>query len=213
MQFLLDHLRAVGGGWVYAVVALLVFGEAGLFLGMVLPGETALLVGGFLAHRGVVHLVPVLVVGVAAAVLGDSTGYALGRYLGPRLRGSRLGRRIGADRWQRADAFLRRHGGRAVFLGRWTALLRSLVPFLAGMSHLPYRTFLVWNAAGGVLWGTACVLLGYAFSQSLDVLGRYLGYTSSIVLALVVLGFLGHRGRRRRREREQHQERESAEVS
>jgi membrane protein DedA with SNARE-associated domain len=141
---------------------------------------------------------------VLCAIAGDSVGYEVGRLAGPALRRSRLGRRIGEERWQRAEEFLRRHGGKAVLLGRCTALLRALVPGLAGMSRMRYRTFLVWNAAGGIVWGAGCVLLGYAFAQSLTLLDRYLHYASTTVLVLAIGGLVAHRllVRRRRRAEE-----------
>jgi membrane protein DedA with SNARE-associated domain len=135
----------------------------------------------------------------AAAALGDSLGYEVGRRLGPRLRTSRLGRRIGDDRWQRADAFLRRYGGRAVLLGRFTAGLRAIMPGLAGMARMRYlAVFLPWNLAGAALWGSACVFLGYAFATSLTTAGRALTYLPLALLALVVVLLLLRRARRRR---------------
>jgi membrane-associated protein len=131
-----------------------------------------------------------IAVAIGAAVLGDSVGYQIGRTLGPRLRRSRLGRRIGPDRWDSADALLGRHGGKAVLFGRFTAVLRALTPGIAGMARMPYlRTFLPWNIIGGALWGAGCVLLGYGFSASLATVGHYLTWGPLLLIGLALVGF------------------------
>lgn len=184
MQGLLDGLTGASGWWLYPLLGGLAFAEAALFLGVVLPGETALLIGGYLAAHGRLSLPVMVAVAVGCAIAGDSVGCEVGRRLGPRLRRSALGTRIGPARWARAEAFLHRHGGKSVFLGRSVALLRALVPTLAGAGGLPYRTFLPWNAAGGLVWGGGCVLLGYAFARSLSTLERYLKVSGGLVLGL-----------------------------
>jgi membrane protein DedA with SNARE-associated domain len=179
------------GVWFYLIAGGLVFAEAAVMVGLVLPGEIALLVAGFAAHQGWVELWPMVGIAIGSAALGDGVGYEVGRLLGPRLRASRLGRRVGDHRWRRADTFLRRRGGTAVLLGRFTAVLRALTPVIAGMAHLPYlRTFLPWNITGAVVWGGGCVLLGYGFSASLTALSRYLTYGPLVLIALVLAGYL-----------------------
>lgn len=200
---MLQFLQRVGeqvGGWLYVIAGFLAFGEAALMIGVVLPGETALLVAGFAAQQGYIRLWPMIVVAVGAAVLGDSVGYEIGRILGPALRRSRLGRWIGLARWDSADAFLGRHGGKAVLLGRFTAVLRALTPGIAGMARMPYlRTFLPWNIVGGVLWGMGCVLLGYGFAASLATVSRYLTWAPLLLIGLAMVAlFLAHVIRRRR---------------
>lgn len=197
LQRLGDHV----GPWLYVITGGLAFGEAAILLGMVLPGETALLVAGYFCHEGVLSLPLMIVIAVLSAVLGDSVGYAFGERFGPPLRGSRLGRWIGPHRWDRADSFLHRHGGKAVLLARCTALLRALVPSMSGMARMPYRTFLPWNAAGGLIWGTGCVLLGYAFAASLHTVERYLTWGPLPVLVLIIAGYAFVEIRSRRRER------------
>ncbi|MEN3267617.1 DedA family protein [Pseudonocardia sp.] len=198
---MLQFLQQVGeqvGGWLYLIAGFLVFAEAALMIGVVFPGETALLVAGLAAHQGYIGLLPMIAVAIGAAVLGDSVGYEFGRTLGPRLRGSRLGRRIGPARWESAEVFLGRHGGKAVLLGRFTAVLRALTPGVAGMARMPYlRTFLPWNLAGAVVWGAGCVLLGYGFSSSLATIGRYLTWGPLLLIALLVIGYVLVRRRHR----------------
>jgi membrane-associated protein len=195
----LQHVGAQAGGWLYLIAGLLAFTEAAVMIGVVFPGETALLVAGLAAQRGWIALEPMLAIAVGAAAVGDSVGYELGRRLGPRLRQSRPGRRIGPARWRSADDFLARHGGKAVLLGRFTAVLRALTPGLAGMARMPYlRTFLPWNTAGALLWGAGCVLLGYGFAASIATVGHYLTYGPLLLLGLLLTAFVLHRLRRRR---------------
>jgi membrane protein DedA with SNARE-associated domain len=198
----LEFLQRVGehvGGWLYLIAGGLAFAEAAVLVGMVLPGEVALLVSGFGAHQGWLALWPMVAVAVGCAILGDTVGYEVGRMLGPRLRASRLGRWVGESKWRRADEFLHRHGGKAVLLGRFTAIMRALTPGLAGMARMPYlRTFLPWNVVGGIVWGAGSVLLGYGFSASIETVGRYLAYGPLVLIALGVVVYLLVRRRRAR---------------
>lgn len=204
---MIEFLTRVGehvGVWLYVITGVLALGEAAALLGLVVPGETALLVAGFYCRQGVLNLPVTITAAVAGAIVGDSLGYELGRRFGPPLRRSRMGGWIGMDRWDRTEAFVRRHGGSAVLLGRFTALLRALVPAMAGMSRMPYLpVFLPWNVFGGVVWGAGVVLLGYGFAASLDTVEKYLtwGPVPVFVAIAAVLVFL--RLRRRRREREE----------
>ncbi len=184
----------------YLLVALLAFGESAAFVGFVLPGETALLFGGLLAAQGKVSLPIMMALGICAAIAGDSVGYQLGRRFGPGLQTGWLGRRIGEQRWARGQALLLRAGGRAVLVARFVSVVRALMPSLAGMARMPYRTFLAWNAAGGVLWGGGFVLLGYLAGGSITTVERYLrlgwiplAVTVGVVLLLRVLRSSRHR--------------------
>ncbi len=201
MTAFLQRLGESVGAWLYLVAGGLAFAEAAFLLGMVLPGETALLVAGYFAHQGVLDLPVMIVVAIGCAIAGDSVGYEFGRRFGPPLRHSRTGRWVGERRWATVDGFLHRHGGKAVFLGRLTALLRALMPSMAGMSGMRYRTFLMWNAAGGILWGAGCVLLGYGFASALGTVERYLTWAPLAVIAALVAGYVALEVRKRRRER------------
>jgi membrane protein DedA with SNARE-associated domain len=198
---LLKHIGDHVGSWLYVIAALFAFAEAAILVGMVLPGETALLVAGYFCHEGVLSLWVMIPVAIVAAIAGDSVGFEFGRKFGPGVRGSRLGRWVGEDRWQSTDGFVHRHGGKAVLLGRMTALLRALTPSMAGMSGMHYRTFLLWNAIGGILWGAGCVLLGYAFAGALHRVEQYLTWAPIAVLAVVIGLAVALHVRRRRRER------------
>jgi membrane-associated protein len=198
-----EHLmRSVGGAvgqWLYVIAGGLCFAEAAILVGMVLPGETALLVAGVFCNSkyGSLSLGIMMVVAVVCAVAGDSVGYEFGRKFGPPVRRSRLGRWVGEHRWAKVDGFLHRHGGKAVLLGRLTALLRALMPSMAGMSGMRYRTFLLWNAVGGLIWAPGCVLLGYAFASALDVVGQTLTWAPLAILGVGIAAYLALHVRKR----------------
>jgi membrane protein DedA with SNARE-associated domain len=178
----LDQVLGPHGAVVYLVVGLLVFAEDALFVGFVLPGETAAILGGVAASRSNVSLTLMCIIVVAAAIVGDSVGYEIGARYGmrllslPVLRGSEA--RIDAAR-----ATLARRGGPAVFLGRFVVFLRAVMPFLAGTSHMRYRRFLAYNALGGLVWGIGCVLLGYLAGNSYTAVEKTFGRAAALIAA------------------------------
>ncbi len=197
MTHLVDQLLGVPPLLAYVVIGLLVFAEAAVFVGFVLPGETAVLLGGVLASTGRLSLTALLVLVVLAAVVGDTVGYEVGRLAGPRVLASRPLRRHAA-RLDGARDTLRRRGGAAVLLARFTAFLRAVMPALAGLSRMPYRRFLLWNAAGGLVWGVGVTLLGYVAGASYRKVESWLGRGSAALLVLLVVVALVVRHRRRR---------------
>jgi membrane protein DedA with SNARE-associated domain len=198
LQNVVDTLLSVPPWIALLIIAALVFGEAALFIGFVLPGETAVVYGGVLADAGKVSVALVLAIVIVAAVAGDSVGFEVGRALGPRLARAPVLRHH-PERFADAQAYLRRRGGRAVVMGRFTAFLRAVMPGLAGASLMRYRRFLAFNVAGGVLWGSACVLLGYFAAHSISTITHALGVTSAVIVALIVLGLAWAWHRRRTR--------------
>lgn len=195
-----DTVLKLHGAPAYALVGGLAFAEAALFVGFVLPGETAVLLGGVLAHQHKVSLPLIGAVAVFGAITGDSVGYEVGRRFGTRLLDSRVfaKRRAGLDKAQQA---LRANGGRAVFLARFTAFLRAVMPGLAGTARMPYRRFLAFNAAGGLVWGLGFTLLGYLAGASYQKVQKVAGRASVVILALVLITVLVVVIRHRRRER------------
>lgn len=182
---------------VFALPAL----ESSAFVGFVFPGETALVLGGVLAYEGTTSLAAVLAVGIGGAVIGDSVGYAVGRRYGRRLLNGTLGRWVDHRHFDRGERYLAARGAKAVFFGRFTAALRVLIPGLAGMSRMPYRTFAVYNIAGAVGWGTMSVLLGYLGGSSwrhAANVSTWIGLALLAVVALVVVGATLVRRRRGR---------------
>jgi membrane-associated protein len=162
MGELAEGLLSLSGWAALAFLFTLPALEAPAFLGLVLPGEVALLLGGVLAQQGRIPLAAALAVGAAGALAGDSAGYWIGRRWGPRLLASRLGRRVGPARLHRVESLLLKGGGRALVVGRCTAGARVVLPGLAGMLGLRYRTFALWTGAAAVVWAVAHVVAGYA---------------------------------------------------
>ncbi|MCI3278049.1 DedA family protein [Streptomyces cylindrosporus] len=197
MSALTHWLSELSGPVVYVVVAALVFAEDAFFFGFVLPGETAVIVGGVLARQGVVDPVWLSVAVVLAAIAGDGVGYEIGRRLEPRL----IGDRRRAHRVEKARDLVRRRGPAAVFVGRFIAFLRSFVPAMAGASEMPYRRFLLYNALGGLLWGVGNVVLGYAAGAAYERAESLVGRTLALVAALLVIVALVVWRIRRHRER------------
>jgi membrane protein DedA with SNARE-associated domain len=196
-----DEVLKLHGLAAYSLVGGLAFAEAALFVGFVLPGETAVILGGVLANQHRVSLPLIAVVAVVAAIVGDSVGYEVGRYFGPRILASRLFARHQGG-LERGQDMLRRKGGRAVFLARFTAFLRAVMPGLAGTARMPYRRFLAFNAAGGMVWGVGFTLLGYLAGASYTTVQSYAGRASQVFLGLIALVVIVLVIRHRRSERD-----------
>ncbi|MFC7487112.1 DedA family protein [Knoellia sp. CPCC 206453] len=174
--------------WIILTVAgLVVFCECALLVGMVMPGETVAVLAGAAAALGRTSLVTVLLVVLASAIIGDNVGYAVGRRVGPRLhrRVSNPGRR---KRLAGAEARLRLRGGPAVFVGRWTPFVRSVMPSLAGISGMPYGKFLAWDLLGAGSWAAGSVLAGYAAGKSYEQVVTWFGTVGAVLLCLVAFG-------------------------
>jgi undecaprenyl-diphosphatase len=193
--------------WVaLTIVFLLPALEASAFVGFVFPGEISVLLGGVLASQGRLPLWTAIVAAVLGAVIGDSVGYLVGRRWGRKLLHSTVGRlplvRHNLERHlDRAQAFVKRRRGSAVFFGRFTAALRVLVPGLAGMSGVHYPVFFAYNVAGGLVWGAGFVLLGYVAGENYRRVEAIAGRFGLSLLALIVLGLVLTKVSRRLRER------------
>jgi membrane protein DedA with SNARE-associated domain len=207
MGELAENLLSLSGWAALAVLFMLPALEAPAFLGLVLPGELALLLGGVLAEQGRIPLAAALAVGTAGALAGDSAGYWIGHRWGPRLLASRLGRRVGASRLHRVESLLLRGGGKALMAGRCTAGARVVLPGLAGMLGLRYRTFAVWTGVAATGWAVAHVLVGYAAGAGWHhvhlLTGRVgIALAVAVAVALAVTWLLRRRPARAERERE-----------
>lgn len=190
MQSLFDGLLHASPLVVICIVVALVFAEDALFIGFVIPGETAAVVGGVFASRGDLPLWGMILVVISAAILGDTVGYEIGKHLGPRIMALKLLDKRRAQ-LQKAEGFLARRGGLAVFLGRFTAFFRAVMPALAGLSRMPYRRFAIWNFTGGIIWGGLFVTLGFVAGNSYEELAHAVGRGAAVVVGVVVVVILG----------------------
>jgi undecaprenyl-diphosphatase len=169
IEHVLTSVGSTLGPWTYLLVGALAFAETGAFVGLVVPGETAILVGGVVAGQGEIDIIALIAIVWVAATLGDLVSYMFGRRLGRAFivrHGPKV--QITPERLATVETFFDKHGGKAIFLGRFVGLVRAIAPFLAGSSKMPLRRFLPYDILGAGLWGTTFCLLGFFFWRSLD---------------------------------------------
>ena len=164
--------------------------ETSVLVGLVVPGDTIVIVSATAVNSVPEYFALALAV-ILGALVGESIGFALGRLFGPRIRASRLGRRLGERNWVRAENYLERRGGPAVFVSRFLPVLHSLIPITVGMSTMSYRKFIAWTAPASAIWSFAYVSVGTfaagSFEAHLDQL-HYAGYLFVGIIALFVIG-------------------------
>ena len=161
--------------------------ETTILLGLIIPGDTVVLVASTAVDSPAEYWALTLTV-IAGALTGASLGFAIGRFFGPRVRASRLGRRIGVANWQRAENFLDRRGGIAVFISRFIPVLHSLTPLVVGMSGMRYRTFIAWLTPACVIWAFAYVTVGSAAAQGYRSIADQLDFAALLFVG-VIAGF------------------------
>jgi undecaprenyl-diphosphatase len=195
-----DVIGAATGPGLYALAALLTFAETGTMF-FLIPGEIGLFIAGAAAAAGDLNLVAMVALAIVAALLGDATGFFIGRRFGHRLKGSWIGRRIGEHQWHRAEQLIKRRRGLIVLVGRWLGFLRAIMPASAGMSGMSYRSFLLWDVLGCVSWASLCVVGGYLLGDNWGSLADWTGKAGWLLLLIVVAALVVHRVRARHRER------------
>jgi undecaprenyl-diphosphatase len=174
LQSLLEDLSNTLGAWTYLIVAVFAFAETGAFVGLVVPGETVMLLGGAVAGQGAIDIYVLIAVAWFSAWLGDTTSFFLGRRLGREFvlkHGPRFG--ISHERFEKVEDYFGRHGGKTIFIGRWISLVRAFAPFIAGSSGMEYRAFVPYSILGTGLWASLHILIGYFFSRSIETAGHY----------------------------------------
>ena len=189
--WLLDVVQSVDPVLRTALAGRGVLLETSVLVGLVVPGDTIVIIAATAVESPVQFVALVLAV-ISGALIGESIGFALGRFFGPRIRMSRLGRWLGERNWVRAETFLKRRGGVAVFISRFLPVLHSLIPLTVGMSPMRYRTFIAWTLPATTIWTLAYVSVGAfaagTFRELLDRL-HYAGYIFAgiiVVFAVVV---------------------------
>jgi membrane protein DedA with SNARE-associated domain len=171
-------------------------------MGIPSPGETALVLACVMASQGKLQIELVIAIAIVAAIVGDNIGYWIGRKAGRRVLTSPRGpfhrRRIALIAY--GDRFFDKHGSRAVFLGRWMALVRVTAAWMAGMNHMPFRTFFFWNALGAITWALSVGLLAYFAGEAAVHVIQQVGIGAAVVLGLAVVGLIVWVQMRERRE-------------
>ncbi len=179
---------------------LIVFAESGLLIGFFLPGDSLLFTAGLLASQGKLNFGVVLVGCVVAAISGDQVGYLFGRRVGPALFRRPDSRLFKQANVERSRAYFAEHGAKTIVLARFVPIVRTFAPILAGVGNMPYRTFVLFNVAGGLLWAAGLTTAGDVLGNTIPSIDRYL---LPIVAGIVVLSFLPvlYELRKARRER------------
>lgn len=152
----------------------IVFAESGLLVGFFLPGDSLLFTAGFLASQGFLNiwlLIPLLFV---SAIIGDSVGYSIGYRIGPRIFKKKDSILFHKDNLEHANKFFERHGGKTIILARFMPIIRTFAPMLAGVGRMSYRTFIVYNIIGALLWAVGVTLLGYFLGRTVPNADKYL---------------------------------------
>jgi len=188
LQNLLEEISDTLGAWTYLLVGVFAFAETGAFVGLVVPGETTMLLGGAVAGQGAIDIYLLIAIAWFAAWLGDTTSFFVGRRLGREFvlrNGPRVG--ITHERFEKVEDYFSRHGGKTIFIGRWISLVRALAPFIAGSSGMQYRAFVPFSVLGTGLWASAHILIGYFFSRSVETGAEYAGKGAFLLATLIVV--------------------------
>lgn len=180
---LLGIITAIG----YFGIAISITVEAGLFFGFLLPGDSLLFTVGLLASQGIFDLRILLPLVIFCAIFGESAGYWVGKKFGPRLFTKEESFFFKPKYMHLANEFFLKYGPAAIFLGRFTPVIRSIIPIVAGIAHMPYRPFLVYNILGGVVWAGGMTLLGYYLGSTFPLVQDYLAW---VLLAIVIITFI-----------------------
>lgn len=181
----LDPVAMLSAGG-YLGLALAVFAETGLLIGIFLPGDSLLFAAGLLSSGGFLAIQPLVLIVVVAAILGDSVGYWLGMKAGDSLAMRPDSRFFKREYLTRTEQFFATYGGRAVVLARFVPIVRTIAPLFAGAGSMRYRTFLAYNVIGGILWGAGMLLLGYSLGSIVPESEKYL---LPISLAIIAISF------------------------
>jgi membrane-associated protein len=196
-RYSLDDLIRWGG---YAVLVAIVFTETGLLVGFFLPGDSLLITAGLVAAAGGLNIWWLNGLLIAAAVIGDSVGYAIGARLGPRLFRRERSLLFNPRHIQRTRDFYARHGAKTIVIARFVPIIRTFAPVVAGVGEMPYRRFFLYNVVGGVGWVTSMTWAGYLLGQAIPDIGSRIHVVVVIVviLSVIPIGVEILRERRRR---------------
>ena len=180
-----DELIRVGG---YAALFLVIFAETGLLAGFFLPGDSLLVTAGLIAAAdGPLKIAPLILLLCAAAILGDSVGYMIGYHLGPRIFRREDSRLFHKDHLVRTQHFYEKYGPKTVVIARFVPFVRTFAPTVAGVGTMRYRTFFVFNVAGGIGWVTSMTLAGYFLGRLVPDIGRYLHWVVGVIILLSLI--------------------------
>lgn len=184
-----NHLVAVGG---ILLVAAIVFAEVGLLLGFFLPGDTLLIAAGIFAASGKISLIPLLIATTIAAILGDNTGYFIGKHLGPKLFSKEDGLIFQKAHIVRSEKFFARYGSKTLLISHFLPVVRTFTPVLAGAGSMTYKRFFIFDAIGDIAWAVSVTLIGYFFGSRIPNIDKYIMFVIGGVVALTIAPTLYH---------------------
>jgi membrane-associated protein len=184
----LQSFAITAGPWAaILLVSVLVFAESGLFIGFFLPGDSILFTVGFLIEEGThfhFNIVVAVLIFFIAAVLGDSVGYLFGRKIGPRIFSRKNSLLFNQANIQKAESFYEKYGGKTIILGRFIPVVRTFVPIVAGVGKMTYKTFIIFNLIGALLWASGVTILGFFLGSLLTKIGIKI---DDVLLPIIVL--------------------------
>jgi len=208
MERITESVTYLLNTWGYYVVFIATFLETSAFVGLLVPGETTVVLAGFFASKGdldpgtaiYIQLLKVMGFAAAGAFLGDTTGYIIGRYGVTRLA-SKMGRFffVREREMEKVRYYIDKHGGKTIFFGRFTSFLRAFAPFVAGMVHMPFRRFLFYDFLGAILWAVVFSGLGYGFFETWVRIKEIFGTAVIVALVLAVLIVIIYHKRRKKK--------------
>ena len=182
-----EILKNAGPLVALAIVGAIIFSESGLLIGFFLPGDTLLFSAGLLASTGKINLVWLMLTTIVAAVIGDNVGYNIGKRAGPKIFTRKDSLLFKQEYIETASKFYDKHGGKTIILARFTPIVRTFAPVVAGVGEMPRKRFMAYNVIGGILWGICMPLLGYFLGHRFPKLDHYIEY---ILLFAVVSSLL-----------------------
>lgn len=183
-----EIIKTVGYVGLFAIV----FAESGLLIGFFLPGDSLLFTAGFLASQGFLSLPALCVICAVAAILGDSVGYSFGRRVGRRLFMRENSTFFKKKYLVAAEAFYEKHGSKTIVLARFTPIVRTFAPIVAGISEMHYRRFVTYNIVGGILWGAGVTIAGYLLGNIIPDVDKYLLPILAVIIILSLLPSIVH---------------------
>lgn len=186
LTWLLDIVQSVDPVARTLIAGLAIMLETSVLVGLVIPGDTIVIVAGTAVSSWVEGIMLGIAV-VIGALIGESIGFGLGRWLGPKIRHSWVGRKVGENNWQRSERYLQRRGGPAIFLSRFLPVLHSLVPLTVGMSGFAYRRFLAWTAPACVLWAGIYIGISALAAGTYRELSDTVHFAGYIFVGIIVL--------------------------
>lgn len=189
LTWVLDTVQGVDPTVRTLVAAVAIMLETSVLVGLIVPGDTIVIVAATAVTSPVEGIVLAVAV-VIGALVGESIGYLLGYWLGPKIRASRLGQRIGEENWRRSERYFRRRGGPAIFISRFLPVLHSIVPLTVGMAGYPYRRFLAWTIPACIVWSALYITVASAAAGGYRELADQLHYAGYIFVAIMIGFFL-----------------------